>query len=70
MHTSGPKIFAGFNIDIWKQGLFQTYDLKNNFINMNRENDTQILILSNVGEKLPSDFNVIHVRENDPQILM
>ena len=31
---------------------------------------TQILILSNVGEKLPSDFNVIHVRENDPQILM
>ena len=37
---------------------------------MNRENDTEILILSNVREKWPSDFNVIHVRENDPQILM
>ena len=28
---------AGFTIDIWKQGSFQTHDLKDNFIKMNKK---------------------------------
>ena len=33
--TQGAR--AGFTIDIWKQRSFENYDLKNNFINMNKD---------------------------------
>ena len=45
-HAKSHEITTtGFPIDIWKQGSFQTYDLKYNFINMDREKWPPGLIL-------------------------